>query len=330
VLILTAADLARALPMSEAISSMEETFRLADGETQIPVRTRIPLTTRAGTFLIMPALVESIEVLGTKIASVIPGNARSELEPVQAFYSLISAVDGRLLAIMEGIYLTAVRTAATSALATRLMSRAVPARLCVFGTGTQARYHLEAISSVREIIEARVCGSSPERSAEFARLQGACYPFPIRPATSAAAVEEADIICTCTNSPEPVFEGGHLKAGAHINAIGAYRPETREVDDKTMKRARVVVDSLTGAMAEAGDILIPFRSGILRREQIVGDLSEIVRGVSPGRASEEEITVFKSVGFALEDLGAGLRAYNNALRLGLGTKIELKNQSGIP
>ena len=322
-LLLTAADLARALPLAEAIAAMEEAFRLADGEVQTPVRIQVPLAARDGTFLVMPALGESLEIFGTKIASVIPGNAGSGLETVQAFYTLVSAADGRLLALMEGRYLTSVRTVATSALATRLMSRNVPSRLAIFGTGTQARFHLEAISIVREIIEARVCGSSAEKSEAFARSPLFSFPFPIRAASSKEAAEDADLICTCTSSSDPVFDGLYLKPGAHINAIGAYRPESRELDDRTMQRARVVVDTMSGVTAEAGDILLPLRTGLLRREQIVGDLSQIVRGAILGRTSEGEITVFKSVGFALEDLGAALRAYRNALRLGLGREIEL-------
>ncbi len=323
-LILSASDLIRALPVKEAISAMEEVFRLADGDVHVPVRTLIPLAARAASFLVMPALGESLQVFGTKIVSVIPGNSQSGLEPIQASYALVSTSDGRLLALMDGKYLTAVRTAATSALATRLMARDVPSRLAIIGTGTQARFHLEAISLVREIVEARACGTSPEKSEAFVLANRSRFPFSVRATSSKAAVTGADIICACTNSPTPVFEGAYVQEGTHINAVGAYRPETRELDDTVIRRARIVVDSLAAVMAEAGDILLPLKMGLLRKEQIVGELSHIVRGTFAGRLSAREITVFKSVGFALQDLGAGLRAYRNAMRLGLGLRVELQ------
>jgi len=323
VLILSAAELPRALPLKEAVTAMEEAFRAPERDLQIPLRTQLTLKETGSTFFVMPALGTSLKALGTKVAGVIPHNRDSGHDPVQAYYLLLSAADGRLLALMDGNYLTSARTAATSALATRLMARDVPSRLAIFGTGTQARFHLRAIPEVRQVVQAKICGSSREKSESFASEVAPGFSFPVRAVDPADAVSDADILCTCTTSSVPVFRGADLKPGTHINAIGAYQAHARELDDRTARQARIVVDTMAGAMAEAGDILIPLASGVLLRTQIAGDLRQVVSGTVPGRTSESEITVFKSVGFALEDLLAALHAYENARKLDLGREVDL-------
>jgi len=322
-LVLSATDLQRVLPMPAAIEAMEEAFALNSDEFQIPVRSQFPLRESNGIFLLMPAHAARLGKIGTKLVSVFPGNASRGIDPVQASYLLFSGEDGRLLSIMDGKYITAVRTAATSAVATKWMARKSASRLSIFGTGTQAIYHLRAVSLVRPIAEARICGLTTENSAAFVRAWTQEFPFPLLVSSSNEAAAQADILCTCTDSSLPVFQGSVLKEGTHINAVGAFRPNTRELDDDVVRSARIVVDTMDGAMAEAGDILIPLAGGALAARQIVGDLAQVIAGEAASRLNEGEITIFKSVGFALQDLVAGIKAYESALQSGLGREINL-------
>ena len=253
----------------------------------------------------MPALGTSLKALGTKVAGVIPHNRDSGQDPVQAYYLLLSAADGRLLALMDGNYLTSARTAATSALATRLMARDVPSRLAIFGTGTQARFHLRAIPEVRQVVQAKICGPSREKSESFASEAAPCFSFPVRAADPADAVSDADILCTCTTSSVPVFRGADLKPGTHINAIGACRPDWRELDDEAMRNGVVFVDSREAAMKESGDV-------ILSGAKIYAELGEAFAGHVPVRANET--TIFKSLGMAVEDIAAALLVYRLATK----------------
>ncbi len=320
-LILTAADLKRALPMPAAVAAVEEAFRLGEEDFQIPARSTLPLKGSDAVYLMMPAHAPRAEALGTKLVGVFPSNPKAGFDLVQAFYLLFSATDGRPLALMDGKYLTAIRTAATSAVATRIMARRGASRLGIFGTGTQAQFHLRAIPEVRPITQALVCGLNPDDSEQFARMMADEFPFPIDPASREETARRADVICTCTTSSCPVLAGKDLVPGTHINAIGAYQPHTRELDDDAVRQAWIVVDTMEGVMAEAGDVLIPLQNGALRKDQIAGTLSQVVRGEAPGRRLDRDITVFKSVGFALEDLAAGFRAYEAARSSGLGTLV---------
>ena len=321
-LILSSGDLERVLPVEEAVAAVAETLRLPPESVSAPLRARVDAG-REGTFFVMPALATSLGSFGAKLVGVFPGNRGQGLDSVQAVYALLSTADGRPLALLEGKYLTAIRTAAVSVLATRLLARPGPVRLALFGTGTQARFHLAAFARLRTITEARVCGSSPARSEAFAREAAPLYGFPLRAAAPDEAVAGADLVCACTTSPTPVFRGELLAPGAHVNAVGAFQPHARELDDTAIARARVWVDTLEGALSEAGDLLVPLGSGALRREQIVGDLGALVRGEVPGRSSEAETTIFKSVGCALEDLAAATAAYRKAVQVGAGRQVAL-------
>jgi ornithine cyclodeaminase len=322
VLILSSGDLERILPVEEAVAAVQEAFRLPPDAVSAPLRARVDAG-REGTFFVMPALATSLGGFGAKLVGVFPGNRGKGLDSVQAVYALLSTADGRILALLDGNYLTASRTAAVTALATKLLARPGPARLALFGTGTQARFHLAAFGQMVTITEARVCGSSPAKSEAFVRDQAPRYRFPLRAASPDEAVSGADIVCACTTSPTPVFRGELLAPGAHVDAVGAFQPHTRELDDAALGGARIFVDTLEGALAEAGDLLVPLGSGALRREQIVGDLGALVRGEISGRSSETGITIFKSVGCALEDLAAATAAYRKAAQVGAGRQVEL-------
>ncbi len=200
-------------------------------------------------------------------------------------------------------HLTNVRTAAVSAIATKSLARPDATVLGIFGTGQQAGIHLQVFSELFSLRTVLVCGSDLARSEEFAQ-RFATKELPVLPATASDCVEQSQIICTCTTSRQPLFEGSKVRPGTHLNLVGAFQPDAREVDAETIRRGRVVVDTYDGAFAEAGDLLIPLEDGIIERRHIVADLHEILSDKKRGRTDPEEITIFKSVGHAYEDLVA--------------------------
>ncbi|HYU94038.1 MAG TPA: ornithine cyclodeaminase family protein [Actinomycetota bacterium] len=286
--------LGRLLSMEAAIDALEAAFG-SDALPAAPLRTHIE--TGAGSLVAMPATGP----LGTgvKLLTVTPGNAEVGRPLIQGLYVLFSVGTQEPEAAIDGEAITALRTGAVSGLATRYLARDQAAHLVIFGAGTQARAHLDAMLAVRPIdrvtFVSRTAGRA-EALAGSAREMGVTSEV-----AGPDAVRAADIVCTCTTSPTPVFEGSLLSAGSHVNAIGAYTPQTRELDDETIRRGRVVVETREVALAEAGDLLIPLGAGSIGPDHVVADLSEVVRGVTV-RRSPEDVTVFKSVGVAFEDL----------------------------
>ena len=259
---------------------------------------------RDGTLLLMPAW-RTGGTLGVKVVNIVPGNDARGLPAVSAVYLLFSAATGRPLALLDGAELTARRTAAASALAAGFLARADAARLLVVGTGRLAPELAAAHASVRPVREVAVWGRSGGKAEDLAARLGRELGLEVRAtADLEAAVRAADIVSTATTSLEPLVRGAWLKEGAHLDLVGGFTPAMREADDEAVRRARVWVDTLDGALAEAGDIVQPLRSGVLAREAVVGDLFGLCRGESVGRENPAEITMFKSVGTALEDLAA--------------------------
>jgi len=270
-----------------------------------------------GRMWLMPA--QASGALGVKLVTQFDGNPSRGLDRVQGIYIYLEAETGRLLALMDGRVITEIRTAAVSALATTVLAnREVHARpagragavlewnrmtLGIFGTGVQARAHLAAMRSLFRIREALVCGSSLSATQSFAETHS-CR------AASAEECAHADLICTCTTSRTPVFDGTWLRSGAHINAVGNSRPDGLELDSATVLRARVAVDTREGALAEAGDLLQPIARGEITENHILADLPELVRGEAMVRRGAADITLFKSVGFALGDLALARLAYS--------------------
>jgi ornithine cyclodeaminase len=228
---------------------------------------------------------------------------------------------------MDGTYLTALRTGAASGAATDLLARRDARVVAIFGAGTQGRTQLEAVCTARSITQVFVFDKERKRAERFVAemgSRGAPIPEEIEIASSPAeAVRRADILCTATTSTVPVFEGKELRPGTHINAVGAYTPQMQEVDVETIRRAKVVIDSRDASLAEAGDLIIPLRQGTITERHIHAEIGEIVAGRKPGRTSEEEITYFKSVGVAVQDVAAARRILEKATELGLGTEVEL-------
>ena len=306
-------DAKRFLNPLELIHAIELAFQ-HDYQAGAPIPTRLQLEVGSqGSFLLMPCQDAAKPALGFK-AVLVSRHPASGNERVQATYFLLDPASGKVRAVIDANYLTDLRTAATSALATKLMARKSAAILGIFGAGRQARAHLKLFAQILQFKTILVCASSPQRSETFAAEMSAEVAVPVRPADAKTCAEQAHVICTCTSATLPLFDGGWLAPGVHLNLVGAFRPMDREVDSETIRRARAVVDTYEGALSEAGDIIIPLREGVIARSHIVADLHEMISGKRAGRTSEEEITVFKSVGFALEDLVAASLLYDAAAK----------------
>jgi ornithine cyclodeaminase len=290
-------ELHRLLPMRAAIDALERAF--AGGIPPAPLRHRSG--TAQGELMLMPATSDT--GVGVKLITITPSNPDRGLPLIQGVYVMFEPRSQRPEAVIDGAALTGLRTAAVSGLATRHLARPDATRLLVFGTGVQARSHVEAMRSVRRIEEVVVVGRGRVHTDDFVRRTGAR-------AGAANDVRSADIVCTCTTSSTPVFDGSLLAPGAHVNAVGAHTPATRELDTQAILRSRVVVEIGDVAVAEAGDLIIPIQEGAIGRSHIVADLPELISGTAV-RRSDEDITVFKSVGMAFEDLAVARAAIDS-------------------
>lgn len=286
--------LARLLPIEAAIDALETAF----GSGSLPAAPlRAHVDTPWGALITMPAA--GAQGAGVKVVTVTPSNPGRGRSLIQGLYVLFAPQTQEPEAAIDGAALTAIRTAAVSGLATRHLARPDAARLVVFGAGTQARSHLDAMRAVRPVERVTVVSRTKARAEDLA---GAAREMGLEATTDTPeAVAEADLVCTCTTSPTPVFDGTRLPEGVHVNAVGAYTPDARELDDETIRRGRVVVETREVALAEAGDILIPMRAGVVGADHIVADLAEVVGG-APVRRGPHDVTVFKSVGVGFEDL----------------------------
>jgi ornithine cyclodeaminase len=260
------------------------------------------------TLLLMPAWVTG-EYIGVKVANVFPGNAERGQPAVSASYLLASGRTGEMLAVIDGGELTARRTAAASALAAWYLAREDTSHLLMVGTGRLAENLIAAHASVRPIQRITVWGRNIAKATglvDHLIAEG----YAAQAATDlAAAVGQADLVCCATLANEPLLRGDWLSPGTHVDLVGGFKPTMREADDEVIRRSRVFVDTRGGATVEAGDIVQPLASGVLTKDDIVADLFELTRGTRQGRRSREEVTLFKSVGAALEDLAAAILAY---------------------
>lgn len=317
-------DVRRSLPMPAAIEAMREAFRdLAMGAVTMPARTRMTNPEGDEVSLIMPSRSAAISRLGVKLITLYDRNPAAGL-PLA--YSLLILADGRTgapLAIIEGGALTALRTGAVSGLATDLLTRTAASVAAIFGAGRQGRAQLEAVACVRTIREARICDRDEKAAGVFAHEMMEVLPIEVRAVSDpASAVRGADIVCTATSSRTPVFADGDVAPGTHINAVGVSQPERAEIPAATVGRARIVVDQTEASLEEAGDLLQPLASGAIDRARFDLTLGDILLGRAVGRGAPAEVTLFKSVGLAVQDLYAAARAYENAVRLGLGRELD--------
>jgi ornithine cyclodeaminase/alanine dehydrogenase-like protein (mu-crystallin family) len=331
VLVVSQAEVARLLPMPDCIEAMSQALlQLARGEAAMPLRQVMRLEDRRAAMAAMPAYVSAQAALGIKVITVYPDNPRAGYDSHQGAVLLFEAEHGSLRAIVDAAEVTAIRTAAVSAVATRALARPDARDLAILGSGVQARTHLEAMLHVRPIERVRVWSRTPEHARAFAQRESKRHDLEIEPAGSArGAVKEADIICTVTASRQPILKGDWIAPGAHINAVGSSVPSARELDAAAVKRARLFVDRRESALAEAGDFLLAKAEGAVGDDHIQGELGEVLLGTVPGRRSPDEITLFKSLGLAVEDLAAVQVIAAKAAAQNAGVWVELSGNRSI-
>jgi ornithine cyclodeaminase/alanine dehydrogenase-like protein (mu-crystallin family) len=326
-LILTASQVREALPISDAIQVMAPAFQaFSNGTAIVPPRTRIDIPGCDSHALFMPAYIAgNARILVVKAVQVYSHNRNKGLPVVNAAVLLMDGRTGIPLASMEGSSLTAIRTGAASGLATDLLARRDSECLSVIGAGVQARTQLEAVCAVRNIRKIVIFDPTPSKARTLiTEMTGKTnIPDDMTMAENArAAVLDADIICTATTSKNPVFDDYDVSGGVHINAIGSYLPSMQEIPAETICRAKIIVDSRNAVLTETGDVIIPVERGIIQKDHIHAELGEIVAGVKAGRMDDSEITLFKSVGLAVQDAAAAFAAYKNACARDIGHRID--------
>lgn len=324
-IVLSQSDVERLLPMRACIEVMASTLAsLARGEAILPLRTVIRIPQTADAFGVMPAYLASPKTIGAKVVTVYPGNHGTALDSHQGAVLLFDADTGSLAALLDATAITTIRTAAVSAVATRMLARENASSLAIIGAGVQARAHIEAICAVRPITSLRVWSRNGEHARRLADIAGENLHLDASVATTGRdAVRDADVVCTVTSATEPVLCGDWLSPGAHVNAVGACTPNARELDSAVVVNSRLYVDRRESALKEPGDILVPLHDGEIGPEHVVAELGELLIGRGVGRRDDREITLFKSLGLAIEDLAAASHVYAQATRADIGVRVEL-------
>jgi ornithine cyclodeaminase/alanine dehydrogenase-like protein (mu-crystallin family) len=326
ILILTQDEVETLLTMEACISVMAEAMAaLARGHVYQPMRMMVRPPSAAGIMALMPSYMAGAAgqaFYGLKAMGVFHGNPAKGKDAHQGAVLLYSGETGELLSLMNGSAITAIRTAAISGLATRLLARPDASDLAIIGSGIQARSHLAAIHCVRPLKRARVASRTVDHARKFTDELGPHFPFPIEPvAAIEEAVHGADLVVTATTASTPIIKRDWIAPGAHLNVIGAYTPTTREVDSATIAAARLFVDRRESALSEAGDVLLAMQEGAIDAGHICAEIGEVLIGSQPGRTTAEEITLFKSLGLPVEDLAAAEYLYRRALETGTGTIV---------
>ena len=325
ILILDSHQIKRLLPVVDCIELMADALSsLARDEVYQPLRTIVRPPNARGLLGLMPAYRSGPRsAFGLKAICVFPDNPTQGKDAHQGAVLLFSRETGELLALMNASEITAIRTGAVSALATRLLAREDAHDLAIIGAGVQARSHLAAISRVRAIKRARVCARNFDHAQRLAAETQPQYPFPIEAVrNNEEAVRGADLIVTATSSLAPVINKDWISPGAHINAIGTHSPNSREIDSATMAASRIFVDRRESALNESGDYLLAAKEGVVTPESIAGEIGELLIGTKSGRASETEITLFKSLGLAIEDVVCADYVYTKAQAEDAGSWVE--------
>jgi alanine dehydrogenase len=319
-LVLTEAQVRSVLPMPDLMTAMEAALaRFSAGDVQQPVRTVLHVGPQKAFFGLMPAYDPDRQTLGAKMVTVFGGNTARSLPTHLATILLLDPETGALQALMDGRYITEARTAAVSAVSVRHLARPDASTLAILGTGVQARSHLAAYAEVRQLREVRAW--SPRAASRQRFVEDAESRVPVRATASAEdAVRGADLIVLATASPTPVLEDAWVAPGAHVVSVGACRPDQRELAPGLTARARLFVDSRAGAMVESGDVVLGIAEHRFGPDHIAGELGELVLGRVRGRQTDEDVTIFKSLGMAIEDVAAAELVYRRALERGTGTR----------
>lgn len=321
---LCAEEVKTLLTMEEAIAAMAEAFvQLSNKQVEVPLRMHLNVPQHRGTVLIKPVYLPKNERIGLKVISLFRNNPTKGLPFSYSLMLVVEAETGIPLAVMDGNSLTAIRTGAASGLATDLFARKDSTVAAIFGAGRQGRTQLEAVCTVRSIKQALIFDPDPGQAKRFAAEMSSTLGIPVNIPRHTAELHEADIICAATTASQPVFEAHHVKPGAHINAVGAFQPDYREIPPETVQAAKLIVDQREACLQEAGDILIPLKEGLITENHIFAEIGEVAAGQKKGRESGEEITLFKSVGNAVQDIAAANRVLRLAEQKGVGTELEL-------
>lgn len=317
--LLSLSEVKQSITMTEAIDAMERAFiQLAQREANLPLRTGIPVGEN-GLTLTMPAYLSEEKILGLKVVSVFPDNVQHNKPSINGTILLLDATSGEPLMLMDAGYLTALRTGAISGLATKYFSRDLPSSVAIVGAGVQAITQLEAVAAVRQIEKVCVWSRSLESADTFAREVGAFYDVHVCTQLS-AALKNSDVICTATASTEPLLYLRDIQPHVHINAIGSHHPSMQEISAEVLQKAVVVVDQMEAAMKEAGEIINAVEQQKIKKESVI-EIGAWLRKKAPH--VQEQLTVFKSVGLAIQDLAVAQVVYQNALKMNLGSTFKL-------
>ncbi len=325
VLVINKSHVQKLLSMKDCIKTIANSFRsLAIGEVVMPRRLIMWLPKKVGALGLMPAYCGEPRVLGVKVITAFPCNQNTEFHTHQGMVVLFGADHGEPLAIIDASEITAIRTAAVSGVATDLLSNPNAGDLLIMGSGVQAAKHLEAMLLVREIRRIRVWNPFPGLAKKFSQIQSERLSISIEPLEGREPeIDGADIICTVTGSTEPVLLGKMISPGTHVNAVGASFPHARELDTEAVVKSRFFVDLRDSALNEAGDFLFPKNEGVIDDKHILGEIGEVLLGKVEGRRSREDITVFKSLGLAVEDVTAAKYVFDRAYEEGAGQSVEI-------
>jgi ornithine cyclodeaminase/alanine dehydrogenase len=324
-LLLSEKEVRRLVDIDELIHALEQAHvQFSTGRAVMPVRQVVPLPQIKGRITSMPAYLSDNRALGMKIVTFFAENPGKKMPAILATIHLYSAETGKLVAVMDGTYITAIRTACASAMATRALANPATPVLGVLGAGVQARAHIRALGKVRKFERIKIHSRTEENAQKLKDELAAEAGAAIEVAESAEAVARAaDLLVTVTAAGEPILNSAWLKSGVHINAVGSHRPDLREIDAATMRRARLFVDSRDAIMAECGDVLLAIQDGAIAASDASVEIGEVLAGKKPGRTRPDEITLYKSVGIAIQDVAAAELVYRKALSEKAGVEVEI-------
>jgi ornithine cyclodeaminase len=322
-LVLSQSDVHRLLTMPKCVELMRGTLSaLARGEATLPLRTVFAIPD--GAFAVMPAALSNPSTVGAKLITVLPKNHGTQYDSHQGAVLLFDTGNGSLLSVMDASSITQIRTAAASGVATDALARQSATSLGILGAGVQGQSHLEAMCAVRPLKSAKIWSRNRDSAESLAKVAREKFGLDAAAVGSASeAVTGLDIVCATTSATEPVLLGEWLTPGTHVNAVGASQRHAREIDSATVVRSRLYVDRRESALKEPGDIIVPIENGEITPDHILGEVGEVLIGTAPGRTSDSDITLFKSLGLAIEDLASAHFLYAEARRQHAGVEVEL-------
>ena len=324
-LVLSETQVKSLIDIDELIATLEKAHtQYSTGKAVMPVRLVVPLPQIQGRITSMPGFLNEDRALGMKVVTYFQENPKRSLPAILATILLFSADTGKLIATVDGSYITAIRTACASAMATKALANGQTPVLGILGAGVQAQAHIQALTRVRSIQRIKIYSPTGTSAAGVKKDMEPAVKVAIDVVPSAEeAVHNADLVVTATTAKEPVVKSEWMKPGIHINAVGSHRPDAREIDGATLARSKIVVDSREAIMAECGDILLALKDKAIDESHIHGEIGEILAGTKAGRESSGEVTLYKSVGIAIQDVAVANLVYRKALERGTGTTVEI-------